>query len=95
MNLANRLDDLARRKAELEEEEEQEDDFQQDNRPVRGREVITSRRHGHHPQTVSRQVEQVDEDKEDDEIEENGVDDEMEEGDDDQQISSRQGTRND
>jgi len=90
MNLANRLDDLARRKAELEAEEEQEDDFQQDNWPVRGSEVIRSRGHSRHPQTGLRQVEQADE--EDEEMDENGVDDEME---DDQQISSKQGTESD
>lgn len=90
MNLANRLDDLARRKAELEAEEEQEDAFQQDNWPVRGSEVIRSRGHGRHPQTGLRQAEQADE--EDEEMDENGVDDEME---DDQQISSKQGTKND
>lgn len=80
MNLANRLDDLAREKAELEAEEEQEDDFQQDSWPVRGSEVVTSRGHSRHPQTVSRQAEQADEEEE--EMEENGVDDE-----DDHQIS--------
>lgn len=90
MNLANRLDDLARRKAELEAEEEQEDDFQQDNWPVRGSKIIRSRGHGRHPQTGLRQAEQADE--EDEEMDENGVDDEME---DDQQISSKQGTEND
>jgi len=93
MNLANRLDDLARKKAELEAEEEQEDDFQQDNWPVRGGKIFTSSGHGRYPQTVSRQAEQADEEEE--EMEENGVDDEMEEGDDDQQISSKQGTKND
>lgn len=90
MNLAKRLDDLARRKAELEAEEEQEDAFQQDNWPVRGREVIRSRGHGRHPQTGLKQAEQADEEEE--EMDENGVDDEME---DDQQISSKQGTEND
>lgn len=93
MNLANRLDDLARKKAELEAEEEQEDDFQQDSWPVRGSEVVISRGHGHHPQTVSRQAEQADEEEE--EMEENGVDDEMEDGEDDHQISRKQGTKND
>jgi len=93
MNLANRLDDLARKKAELEAEEEQEDDFQQDIWPVRAGKVFTSSGHGRHPQTVSRQAEQADDEEE--EMEENGVDDdEMEEGDDDQQISSKQGTKN-
>lgn len=94
MNLANRLDDLARKKAELEAEEEQEDDFQQDNWPVRGREIFTSRGHGHRPPTVLRQAERVDEEEEDEEVEENGVDDDMEEGEDDQQISSKRGTKN-
>lgn len=92
MNLANRLDDLARKKAELEAEEEQEDDFQQDSWPVRGSEVVTSRGHGRHPQTVSRQAEQADEEEE--EMEENGVDDEMEDGEDEHQISRKQGTKN-
>ena len=94
MNLANRLDDLARKKAELEAEEEQEDDFQQDSWPVRGSEVFTSRGHGRHPQTVSRQVQQADEEEEEEEMEENGVDDEMEDGEDDHQISRKQGTEN-
>ena len=94
MNLANRLDDLARKKAELEAEEEQEDDFQQDNWPVRGSEVFTSRGHGRHPATVSRQAECVDEEEEDEEMEENGVDDEIEEDEDDQQISNKQGNKN-
>ena len=94
MNLANRLDDLAHKKAELEAEEEQEDDFQQDNWPVRGSEVITSRGHGR--QTVSRQVEQAveEEEEEEEEMGENGVDDAMEDNEDDQQISRQQGTRN-
>ena len=92
MNLANRLDELARKKAEMEAEEEFEDDFQQAKWPVRGREVFTLRRQGHHPSTVSRQAEQVEEEEEDEEMEENGVDDEMEE--DDQQMSSRQGIAN-
>jgi len=95
MNLANRLDDLARKKAELEAEEEQEDDFQQDSWPVRGSEVFTSRGRVRHPQTVSRQVEQADEEEEEEEIEENGVDDEMEDCEDDQQILRKQGTKND
>lgn len=92
MNLAKRLDDLARKKAELEAEEELEDDFQQDNWPVRGGEVFTSRGHGRHPPTVSRQTEQVEEEEEGEEMEENGVDDEMEEDQEDQRISSKQGT---
>jgi len=90
MNLANRLDDLARKKAELEAEEEQEDDFQQDNWPIRGSEVFTSRGRVRHPQTVSRQVEQADEEEEEEKMEENGVDDEMEDCEDDQQISRKQ-----
>ena len=85
MNLANRLDDLARKKAELEVEEEFGDDFQQDNWPVRRSEVFTSRGRGHRPPTVSRRAEQVEEEEEVEEIEENGVDDdEMEEGENDQ-----------
>ena len=92
MNLANRLDDLAREKAELEAEEEQEDDFQQDSWPVRGSEVVASRGHSRHPQAVSRQAEQADEEEE--EMEENGVDDEMDDGEDDHQISRIQGTKN-
>ena len=91
MKLANRLDDLARKKAELEAEEEQEDDFQQDSWPVRGSEVFTPRGRGHHPQTVSRHAEQADEAEE--EMEENGADDEMEDGEDDHQISRKQGTK--
>ncbi|XP_078344352.1 WD repeat and HMG-box DNA-binding protein 1-like isoform X2 [Oculina patagonica] len=91
MNLANRLDDLARKKAELEAEVELEDDFQQDNWPVRGSEVFTSRGHGRHPSTVSRQADQVEEEEEGEVMEENGVDDEMEEDQEDQQISKRKG----
>ena len=94
MNLANRLDDLARKKAELEVEEEEEDYFQQDSWPVRGSDLFTSRGHGHHPQTVSKQTEQADEVEEEEEMEENGVDDEMEYGEDDHQISRKQGTKN-
>ena len=95
MNLANRLDDLARKKAELEVEEEFEDDFQQDNWAVRRSEVFTSRGHGHRPPTVSRRAEQVEEEEEVEEIEENGVDDDdMEEGENDQRISSKQGIEN-
>ena len=95
MNLAKRLDDLARKKAELEAEEEFEDDFQQfDWLPsIRKNEISASRGHGRHPPAVSRQAEQEEEEEVDDEeMEENGVDDEMEEGEDDQQISSKQGT---
>ena len=95
MNLANRLDDLARKKAELEAEEEQEDDFQQDDWPVRGSEVFTSRGHARPPQTVLRQAQQADEEVEEEEMEENGVEmDEMEDAEDDHQISRKQGTKN-
>ena len=92
MNLANRLDELARKKAELEAEEEFEDDSPQTKWPVRGREAFTSRGQGRHPSTVSRQAEQVEEEEEGEEMEENGVDDEVE--DDDQQMSSKQGMAN-
>ena len=90
MNLANRLDDLAREKAELEAEDEFEDDFQQIDWPVRGNKISTSRVRGQHATSNPRQAEQMEE-EEDEEMEENGVDDEMEDDEDDQQISRKQG----
>ena len=91
MNLANRLDDLARKKAELEAGEESDDDFQRADWPVRQRNMSQPRRLGQASHTTSRQTEQTEEEEEEEEkeMEENGMDDEMEE--DEQQISSKQG----
>ena len=83
MNLANRLDDLARKKAELEPEEESDDDYQQSDWSGRQSKVVP-KGHSHPPRTESRRVEQDEE-----EMEENGMYDEMEE--DEPQISSKQG----
>lgn len=89
MNLANRLDDLARKKAELEAGEGSDDDFQQADWPVRQPNMLQPRRLGQAPRTASRQTEQMEEgEEEEEEMEENGMDDEIEE--DEQQISSKQ-----
>lgn len=85
MNLANRLDELAREKAKLEAEEEFEDDFQQIDWPVRRSKISTSRVGSHRPSHTPREVEQ------EEEIEENEVDDDMDVDDDDQQISRKKG----
>lgn len=83
MNLANRLDELAREKAKLEAEEEFEDDFQQIGLPVRRSKISTSRVGSHRPSHIPREVEQ------EEEIEENEVDDDMDVDDDDQQVSRK------
>lgn len=85
MNLANRLDELAREKAKLEAEEEFEDDFQQIDWPVRRSKISSSRVGSHRPFHIPREVEQ------EEEIEENEVDDDMDVDDDDQQISRKKG----
>ena len=85
MNLANRLDELAREKAKLEAEEEFEDDFQQIDWPVRRSKISSSRVGSHRPSHTPRVVEQ------EEEIEENEVDDDMDVDDDDQQISRKRG----
>ena len=90
MNLANRLDDLARKKAELEAAEESDDDFQQPDWPVRQGKVLQPRGRGQPRHTVSRQTEQVEDDEEEEEMEEGGMDDELEE--DESQVSHKQGT---
>lgn len=90
MNLANRLDDLARKKAELEAAEESDDDFQQPDWPVRQGKVSQPRGRGQPRHSVSRQTEQVEEDEEEEEMEDGGMDDEWEE--DESQASHKQGT---
>lgn len=85
MNLANRLDELAREKAKLAAEEEFEDDFQQIDWPVRRSKISSSRVGSHRPSHTPREVEQ------EEEIEENEVDDDMDVDDDDQQISRKKG----
>ena len=85
MNLANRLDELAREKAKLEAEEEFEDDFQQIDWPVRRSKISSPRVGSHRPSHIPREVEQ------EEEIEENEVDDDMDVDDDDQQISRKKG----
>ena len=85
MNLANRLDELAREKAKLAAEEEFEDDFQQIDWPVRRSKISSSRVGSHRPSHIPREVEQ------EEEIEENEVDDDMDVDDDDQQISREKG----
>ena len=85
MNLANRLDELAREKAKLEAEEEFEDDFQQIDWPVRRSKISSSRVGSHRPSHTPREVEQ------EEEIEENEVDDDMDVDDDDQQVSRKKG----
>lgn len=95
MNLANRLDELAREKAKLEAEEEFEDDFQQIDWPVRGNKTSTSRMGGHRPSNTPREVEQ---EEEEEEMEETGGDDGMDDDDyddcddddDDEQTSRRE-----
>ena len=91
MKLANRLDALARKKAELEAGEESDDDYQQPDWSVRQGKVSPPRGRGQLRHTVSRQTQQVEEDEEEEEMEEDGVDDELEE--DEPQISHKQGTR--
>ena len=85
MNLANRLDELAREKAKLAAEEVFEDDFQQIDWPVRRSKISSSRVGSHRPSHIPREVEQ------EEEIEENEVDDDMDVDDDDQQISRKRG----
>ena len=85
MNLANRLDELAREKAKLEAEEEFEDDFQQIDWPVRRSKISSSRVGSHRPSYTPREVEQ------EEEIEENEVNDDMDVDDDDQQVSRKKG----
>ena len=88
MNLAKRLDDLARQKAALEADEESDDEYQQADWPVRqSSRIAPSRGQSQSSRMAPRQVER-DEDEEE-EMDENEVDDEMEE--DESQISSNQG----
>lgn len=91
MNLANRLDTLARKKAGLE-----DDDMQHSGQAVRqGHKVSQPKRHGRSGRTVSRQTEQVEEEDEEEEeemeeneiMEDNGMEDDMEE---DSEMSSRE-----
>ena len=98
MNLANRLDALARQKAGLETAEESEDELQQPDPPIRQSHKRTqSNRPGRYGSTVSRPMEQSgeEEEMEEDEMEENG----MEENGMDENLgeesdrSSREGTR--
>ena len=87
MNLAKRLDDLARQKAALEADEESDDEYQQADWPVRqSSRIVPSRGQSQSSRMVPRQVEQ---DEEEEEMDGNEVDDEMEE--DESQISSNQG----
>lgn len=87
MNLAKRLDDLARQKAALEADEESDDEYQQADWPVRqSSKIALSRGHSQSSHMAPRQVEQ---DEEEEEMDENEVDDEMEE--DESQISSNEG----
>ena len=88
MNLAKRLDDLARQKAALEADEESDDEYQQADWPVRqSSRIAPSRGQSQSSRMAPRQVEQDEEEEE--EMDENEVDDEMEE--DESQISSNQG----
>ena len=88
MNLAKRLDDLARQKAALEADEESDDEYQQADWPVgQSSRIAPSRGQSQSSRMAPRQVEQDEEEEE--EMDENEVDDEMEE--DESQISSNQG----
>ncbi|CAH3160505.1 unnamed protein product [Porites lobata] len=87
MNLAKRLDDLARQKAALEADEESDDEYQQADWPIRqSSRIAPSRGQSQSSRMAPRQVEQDEEEEE--EMDENEVDDEMEE--DESQISSNQ-----
>lgn len=103
MNLANRLDALARQKAGLETAEEFENELQQADQPIRqGHKRTQSKGPGRYSRTVSRPMEQSGEEEEmeenemeedeveEDGMEENGMDDTLEEESD---TSSREGTR--
>ena len=88
MNLAKRLDDLARQKAALEADEEFDDEYQQADWSVRqSSRIAPSRGQSQSSRMAPRQMEQDEEEEE--EMDENEVDDEMEE--DESQISSNQG----
>ena len=92
MNLAKRLDELARKKAEMEAGEESDDDLPQADWPVRQGKVSQPRGPAHpsHPsRATSRQMEQDEGEEEEEEMEENGMDDEREE--DELHLSSKQG----
>ena len=89
MNLAKRLDELARKKAEMEAGEESDDDLPQADWPVRQGKVSQPRGPAHPSRDTSRQMEQDEGEEEEEEMEENGMDDEREE--DELHLSSKQG----
>lgn len=77
MNLANRLDALARQKAGLETTEEFEDELPEPGPPIRqGHKRTQSNRPGRYCRTVSRPEQSGEEEEmEEDEMEENGMED--------------------
>lgn len=79
MNLANRLDSLARKKAELEAGEESDNELEQADWPVRQSKISHLRRNGHRTHTTSRQTDEVEEFEEEEEMVDDGMDNEMEE----------------